>query len=213
MAEQGATLTEINIKLGVQDIFYRTKGRRFDMQDQGAAIPINIRLLTLRQLFNSFDPSPFHNKDLDAEAHEYIAGSVDEYALQKDLRLVIEIPADELKGAAASTLPDAIHNYFSYRAQEVRRKIRFLMREGRSALLIGFVFLVACTSLRQLTVTFVETPFAGPLSEGLLILGWVAMWRPIQIFLYDWWPVRHTGRIYAKLAVMPVEVRAFAREF
>jgi hypothetical protein len=178
------------------------------MQDQGPAISINIRLLTLQQLFNSFDPSPFHNKDLDADAHEYIVGSVDEHSLQKNLKLVIEIPGDELKGADASTLPDAIHNYFSYRAEEVRRKIRFLMREGRSALLIGLSFLVVCTSLRQLTMSFAEPQFAEPLSEGLLILGWVAMWRPIQIFLYDWWPVRHNGRLYAKLAVIPVEVRA-----
>ncbi|MBY0509201.1 MAG: hypothetical protein K2P94_03525 [Rhodospirillaceae bacterium] len=179
------------------------------MQDQDAATPINIHLMTLQQLFNSFDPSPFHNKDLDADAHEYIVGSVDEYSLQKNLKLVIEIPADEFKGADASALPDSIHNYFSYRAEEVRRKIRFLMREGRSALLIGLSFLVVCTSLRQLTMSFAEPPFAGPLSEGLLILGWVAMWRPIQIFLYDWWPVHHNRRLYAKLATMPVEVRAF----
>jgi hypothetical protein len=179
------------------------------MQDHSAVTPINIRLLTLQQLFNSFDPSPFHNKDLDADAHEYIVGSVDEHSLQKNLKLVIEIPASEINGADASTLPDAIHNYFSYKAKEVRRKINFLMREGRSALLIGLSFLVVCTSLRQLIMSFAEAPFAGPLSEGLLILGWVAMWRPIQIFLYDWWPVRHNGRLYAKLTVMPVEVRAF----
>jgi hypothetical protein len=179
------------------------------MQESGDITPITIRLRTVQQLFNSFDPSPFHNKDLDPEAHEYIVGSVDEYALQKKLKLVIELPAKELENADSRTLQDAIHNYFSYRANEVRRKIRFLMREGRSAMAIGLGFLVVCTSLRQLGVSLVTSAFVGPLSEGLLILGWVAMWRPIQIFLYDWWPVRHSGRIYAKLAVMRVEVKAF----
>lgn len=171
--------------------------------------PIKIRLLTVQQLFNSFDPSPFHNKDLDAEAHEYIAGSVDEYPPQKKLKLVIEIPTQELKDTDAVTLQDAVHNYFGYRAQEVRRKIRFLMREGRTALLIGLSFLAVCTSLRQFTVSFAHTPLSGAISEGLLILGWVAMWRPIQIFLYDWWPIRHVGNVYAKLASMPVEVKSF----
>jgi len=170
---------------------------------------ITIRLLSLQQLFNSFDPSPFHDKELDADAHDYIVGYAGEFPLQKALRMLIEIPRKELMQADPLTLPNAIHNYFSYRADESRRKIRFLMREGRSALLIGLAFLVVCTSLRQVAVALTDGPVIEPLSEGLLILGWVAMWRPIQIFLYDWWPVRQTMRIYAKLAVIPVEVKAF----
>lgn len=50
---------------------------------------------------------------------------------------------------------------------------------------------------------------AQALAEGLLILGWVAMWRPIQIFLYDWWPIRNRARLFAKLAATPVEARAW----
>ena len=34
----------------------------------------------------------------------------------------------------------------------------------------------------------------------------VAMWRPMQIYLYDWWPLLRRSRIYAKLSHMPVEV-------
>ena len=44
--------------------------------------------------------------------------------------------------------------------------------------------------------------------EGMLIAGWVAMWRPLEIFLYDWWPVRRRNRIFGKLAAMPVLIRA-----
>ena len=43
--------------------------------------------------------------------------------------------------------------------------------------------------------------------ESLTIAGWVAMWRPMQIFLYDWWPLRHLGKIYENLSRMPVELR------
>lgn len=172
-------------------------------------VPINIRLLAVQQLFNSLDPSPFHDKDLDSDAHEYIFGSANEFSLQKAMKLVIEIPNRELEKIDANTLRDAIHNYFSYRAAESHRKIRFLLREGRTALFIGLVFLIACTSLRHVAVRLFDATIAGPVSEGLLILGWVAMWRPMQIFLYDWWPIRHAARIYAKLGRMPVEVNGF----
>jgi hypothetical protein len=44
-----------------------------------------------------------------------------------------------------------------------------------------------------------------------MILGWVAMWRPLQIVLYDWWPIRHRALVFDKLAKMPVEVRPSKR--
>jgi hypothetical protein len=34
------------------------------------------------------------------------------------------------------------------------------------------------------------------------------MWRPIQVFLYDWWPIHRRRRIYEKLAQIPVTLRA-----
>jgi len=41
----------------------------------------------------------------------------------------------------------------------------------------------------------------------LIILGWVAMWRPLDVYLYRWWPVHRLGRIYQGLSQMPVEIR------
>jgi hypothetical protein len=32
------------------------------------------------------------------------------------------------------------------------------------------------------------------------------MWRPIEIFLYDWWSVRRQQRDYERLARMPVHI-------
>jgi hypothetical protein len=42
-------------------------------------------------------------------------------------------------------------------------------------------------------------------SEGLSILGWVAMWRPVEIFLYDWWPEIGKRRLFDRLASMPID--------
>ena len=36
--------------------------------------------------------------------------------------------------------------------------------------------------------------------------GWVAMWRPMEIFLYDWWPVRAEARLSDRLTAMPVRI-------
>ena len=42
--------------------------------------------------------------------------------------------------------------------------------------------------------------------ESLLIGGWVAMWRPLEVFLYDWWPIRLEAQLYDRLSAMPVRI-------
>lgn len=172
---------------------------------------IEVRLERVRQLFNSLDPSPFHEKDLDHDAEAYIFESADERPLAEPIELVIHLPSDQLELPESRDLQTAIQHYFTYRAQETRRCLRFQMREGRSALAIGVGFLVLCMSIRQLALALPGNTEERILQEGLLILGWVAMWRPLQIFLYDWWPIRHQARIHDKLANMPVRVLPYER--
>ena len=80
-----------------------------------AATKIEISLNRLTQLFNSFDPSPFRERDLDREAEDYIVGSAEEASQQRPLALVIHLPADQMPASGLPDLREAIHNYFAYR--------------------------------------------------------------------------------------------------
>jgi hypothetical protein len=169
---------------------------------------IELNLSRLAQLFNSLDPSPFHERDLDQDAEDYILSSAEEIGRQRPLRLVVHLPADQVPQGSAHDLGEAIHNYFAYRAEHEARRMRILFRDGRIALIIGVVFLLCCTLLRELVYSFGHESIADPVGEGLLIIGWVAMWRPLEIFLYDWVPIRRRCRVLAKLATMPVVIAA-----
>jgi len=169
---------------------------------------IEISLGRLQQLFNSFDPSPFPDRDLDHDAEEYIVGWAEEIALPRPLRLIIHLPPNEEAKADQLTLERTIHNYFAYQQQQSQRRLRLLFRDGRLALLVGFVFLFVCILIRQLAHSFGSGAASEIVAEGMLIAGWVAMWRPLEIFLYDWWPIRRRTRVLGKLAAMPVVVRA-----
>ena len=168
---------------------------------------IEVRLTTPHQLFNSFDPAPFQEKDLDRDAEEYIVGWADEVPLGQPTRLLIHLPTDALALARSLGIEHAVHNYFAYRAAEMGRRLRFLFREGRVALAIGIAFMIVCVSLRQLAFLVEPETLAHILQESLLIVGWVALWRPLQIFLYDWWPIHHRARLFRKLATVPIDVR------
>jgi hypothetical protein len=172
-----------------------------------SAAAIEIRLSRPQQLFNSLDPSPFHDRDLDQDAEEYIVDSADEYPLKKPLTLIIHLPADQLQAGDAPDLAQAIHNYFAYRLDVTERRLRFYFRDGRITLLVGLIFLFVCIALRQLVMAVGRGLAAEIAGEGLYILGWVVMWRPLEVFLYDWQPIWHRTRLYAKLARIPVIVR------
>jgi hypothetical protein len=73
---------------------------------------IEISLNRLSQLFNSLDPSPFHERDLDQDAEDYIIGSAEEIWHHRPLRLVIHLPADQVPEPHALSLADAVYNFF-----------------------------------------------------------------------------------------------------
>jgi hypothetical protein len=176
------------------------------MSEGGATI--EIRLRRLQQLFNSLDPSPFQERDLDRDAEDYIVESADEFPLPTPLSLVVYLPEDETNQTQTFDLPLSIHNYFAYRLSEGRRRLRLFFREGRVALGIGLAFLFVCVLVRQLILATRAGAVSEIVAEGLLIVGWVAMWRPLEIFLYEWWPIRRRCRILAKLSRIPIIVQA-----
>ena len=49
---------------------------------------------------------------------------------------------------------------------------------------IGLGFLLCCMVLREMANSFGSDTASDIFGEGMLIIGWVAMWRPLEIFLY-----------------------------
>ena len=106
----------------------------------------------------------------------------------------------------AAILGDAVHEYFTQRALDSRRQLRNLFRRGRISLVIALVFLTAALAASDLIGSVSQSGFGKVFREGLLIGGWVAMWRPLEIFLYDWWPIRAEIRLSERLSTMPVSI-------
>ena len=168
---------------------------------------IEVHVGELNQLFNGLDPAPFRERDLDPNAEEFIAGWARELNQDKPLALVVHLDREPASPEAAAILKDAVQKFFRERARVTRQKLALLLRTGRISLVIGLVFLAATVLGGDLLHAAMEdNRFAGVVQESLLIGGWVAMWRPLEVFLYDWWPIRNEARLYDRLAVMPVRI-------
>jgi hypothetical protein len=178
----------------------------------GDPIPANcvviaVHVTELKQLFNAIDPSPFRERDLDPNAEEFIVGWAKDAPADATLALVVQLDRPAGRPEEAATLKEAIHEYFGHRAEATRQRLRQLFRLGRTSLVIGITCLAASLLLGDFLSNVLSGRSLGEvLRESLLIGGWVAMWRPMEIFLYEWWPIRSEARLYDRLAAMPVRI-------
>jgi hypothetical protein len=169
---------------------------------------IEVHVVELQQFFNSLDPTPFRKRDIDPRAEEFIAGWAREISPEKPLGLLIHV--DNKADATAdqiAVIRDAVRDYFAERATVTRQQLRLLFRRGRTSLAIGLVFLAGSIASGNVAADMLKgTDFADIARESLLIGGWVAMWRPLEVFLYDWWPIRAEARLFDRLSAMIVRV-------
>lgn len=175
------------------------------------AAPIEVRIREIGQLFHTLDPLPFRERDLDAAVEDYVVSWARELPASRSISLIVHLPRDEAGRDEAGQIGEAIRNYFRYRAEVTGGDLKELFRTGRVSLLIGLGVLAACVVVGKLVASSLGPGYLGRFfDEGLIILGWVANWRPIQIFLYDWWPLARRRRLYLRLSRAQVELHANA---
>ena len=173
---------------------------------------IELKLREISQLFNSFDPSPFNEKDLDDDAEDYIVSWARELPQRSPLRLVIHLDNPPSSGEVGQ-VETAIRHFFNYKAELSRLAFMQLMRQGRTSLVIGLLFMAACLGTAQILAHYHPANlFLEILRESLTVGSWVSLWRPLEIYLYGWWPLRNTWQLYRKMSRLTVEFRISGHE-
>lgn len=161
-----------------------------------------------QHLFHAFDPSPIAGRELDEMVERFIIHSAEDRPA-REYKMVIHVPQDGISEDAAKELSAAIRAHFGERGEAEVRRRRELMRDGRQYLAVGLAFLLACGVGGLFAQRALPAPFGSFVDQGLLIVGWVANWRPIEIFLYEWRPLLRKQNLFASLARMQISFRDF----
>jgi len=190
---------------------------------------IELKVKQLNQLFNTFDPSPFYEKDLDDDAERFLVSYAEDFEEGQSFEVHIilqrefepedfNILQDALKGHPKdlmtvehlqTDIEQAFQNNFARRALDTRSKLKTLFRDGKTALLVGIiVLLVGLTLSNVIDSKFSDSSFKQVAVQSLVIFGWVAIWRPSEIFLYNWWPILREQRMYQRLSMMKISLRS-----
>ncbi|HEY5720197.1 MAG TPA: hypothetical protein VIX81_06730 [Gammaproteobacteria bacterium] len=167
---------------------------------------VELRLQQLAHLFSTLDPSLPEEKDLEAGAEEFIVSWARQLPGGRPLTLRIHLTGKAPDAAESGVALQAYRTYFGKQAGYARFKLARLFKEGGISLVIGLLFLGLCMTTGDWLTTVADHGLTRVLGEGLLVGGWVAMWRPMQTFLYDWWPLRREMRLLQRLAAARVEL-------
>lgn len=146
---------------------------------------IDIRIQHIDQMFDSPDSSPFHEneKAIRRDAENYIIDLAGEHGRAEPLHLIVHAPVSIEHHAPE--IARTIHAHFERSHIQCRRRYQRRMRIGRTLLIAGLAVLALALLLRALLSDLGDRAMTVAIGEGLLILGWVAMWRPIDILLFE----------------------------
>lgn len=150
---------------------------------------LELRVRELAQLFNSMDPTPFHNKSLDWDAEAFIERWARGISPKVPKHLTVHLQSMPPDGDPTVLVNAAIHNHFADQAERIRADLGDLFWQARISLVIGLAFVALCLVAADAIGARGSSPAYTIARESLTIVGWVAMWRPMQLFLYDWWPL------------------------
>ena len=167
---------------------------------------ITLHLDNLAQFFAVSEPDPFDPRARFAPGLETIISELKPTALIKKVRATIVLPPDQLAPDAEARLREAVARYCQHHITQNRQELISLRWQGLKALQNGLIFLGACLLLSTLFENAEMLPewlrrFAG---EGFLIAGWVSLWHPIEILLYEWWPFSRQINIYESIMRMDI---------
>jgi hypothetical protein len=171
-----------------------------------------MKLSSVQQLFNSFDPAPFREKGLDGEAESYIIDTVKDFPSNTPFKIVIYLAEDLLRTREAQQIPEAIKGHFEYLAASQNRKFRERYNFGKYALVVGLSFLAIATIASLAIDNYSSSyPVAHIVANVLVVTGWVAMWEPVTVFLFQLWPIVKQRKVYEHISRMEVDVRPYPK--
>jgi hypothetical protein len=167
---------------------------------------INLKLQNIVELFHSSDSAPFRKTELDPSAEEWIVASATEAPRGSRLELHIDLPDPAKARQSLPSAQEAVRSFFARKSQHSRRQLSKTLKNGRTSLLIGLGFLGLTLTISKILGAFEQNRMATLLRESLIVAGWVAMWRPLEFLLYDWWPIRKERLIFDSLSRLDVVV-------
>jgi len=147
-----------------------------------------------------------HQRLLSQEAEEVIVDEAERIPEDAAINLVFEV--SEEQSFDRDKIASLLTQHFLNRRDTEKIRLKTVFRLGWKSLFVGLIFVIAMVVLTKLSTTLLpDSGLVITLRQLFLILGWVALWRPAELLLYEWRPYSRRVRLYERTAAAKIDIK------
>ena len=166
----------------------------YDPEKHLFTIPVSVERYA--DLFNTWDPSPIHHRDLAPDLTTYLNNCSSEIPLPYRVGIVLTIRLDGLDSDSEQKTSLGLHNFFRYEANVIRQQLAMLRRWSLKYALLSFFSIATSVLLTRLPGNNLLLDF---IRTGFEIGGWVFLWEAIARNFIQADEINHSIRMLERL--------------
>ena len=172
---------------------------------------IELRISHPIQFYNLLDPAPNDEKEINKATESYIMDSLENMPNDKSSSAKIVLYLEQTlydNEEIRTDMEQAIHSHFALRLCTTNQKYKLAMSKGRRYLARGMIFLLTCLILSSVvTSIYNQNDIIYAIGQSFVVIGWVALWKPVEFYLYDRHDILDEKKMLRRLEKITVETR------
>jgi hypothetical protein len=170
-------------------------------REPAAAIRLEVR--SVERLLNP-EASPFPGPRLDPEAGERILKIA--WNFPKATKFIVELTVPAADLGREGEVRVALDVLAREATEAAEKELHEIIRNGRVSLFVGFLAVAVLMGITELLLLAGDgSTTVKAITESIIIVYWVILWRPAELLLYEHFPVRR--RRSAARALARAELR------
>jgi hypothetical protein len=136
-----------------------------------------------------------------------IISTISAYGMNKEYQILIHSPAS-LNNLEVVAIQRKLKEFYQIHTHELKNDLREMHIETRVSLSKGIPIMIIALSLDFFidSLKDPETYTEFILIESFDIIGWVSMWKPMELMLYERWPLKRKLKSYDKMLTVPIKI-------
>jgi hypothetical protein len=175
---------------------------------------IVLHLDEIGKFFSILDPDPLAGIQLYEPGIDLVYDLARASRVKNDLHLILYLPNNQMSETNEKNLKTGIVDYSNFQIYKLQNSLAMQKRQGRRTLIYGLTILIICLLLSGLgfyLTSIASTAFiyamGGFMYNGFMIIGWVSLWTPTSMLLFERWPDIISKKTYERINKMRIEIR------
>lgn len=175
---------------------------------EGDTVIIEMGIEEPFDLYDDKDPSVLNLRDFRKEVQNYIIESIEEIPKSKKIKINIYFDKFSDDIAEVENLRQSFFDFFAFETKLRVHQIRIKIKRGFKSLAVGICFLFFCIIAAHFLGYSNKSLLSELFVEGLTVLGWVSLWTPLQVFLYEIWPLLENIKNFKRVLISSVDFKS-----